>query len=68
MAECNITANCGIKKKILMLFFALFIRDTPGNDLFRTMTAAYVQEDVQVKEIKKKKPVDINNVLLRTSV
>lgn len=68
VTECNITANCGIKKKILMLFFALFIRDTPGNDLFRTMTAAYVQEDVQVKEIKKKKPVDINNVLLRTSV
>ena len=51
-----------------MLFFALFIRDTPGNDLCRTMTAAYLQEDVQVKEIKKKKPVDINNVLLRTSV
>lgn len=51
-----------------MLFFAWLIRDTPGNDLFRTMTAAYVQEDVQVKEIKKKKPVDINNVLLRTSV
>ena len=42
------------KKKILMLFFDLLIRDTPGNDLFRTMTAAYVQEDVQVKEIKKR--------------
>ena len=50
-----------------MLFFALFIRDTPGNDHLRTVTAAYVQ-DVQVKEIKKKEPVDINNVLLRTSV